>query len=146
MVADLIVLMTVLLGAGAVVLAALEAVVFFTTVALLASLDSLVALIFRLPRVAAADGGGAAAFRDRVVVARVGAGFVLAVDEVVVFLVTAAGRVAFAFSTMLDRMLDEDFVFRPLTGEAGRPITDLAGDAGRSAGRSLVFDEAGDRT
>lgn len=152
-VADLSVLITVrFAGGGAAGLAALEAgleaaalvaVVFFTTVAVLPSLASLVALTLRLPRVEAAVGGrdGAAACRVRVVVG--GPILELAVDEVVVFLVPTAGRVPLAFSTMLDRIFCEA-LGGPLRGDAGLLIMLFVGDAGRSRGTIRVFDDVGD--
>lgn len=140
--ADLIVLMTVLFagGAGAAVLAALDtvlvAVVFFTTVAVLPLLDSLVALSFRLPRVDAAVGGRGMAAACRVRVAAVPV-FELAADDAVTFLEAAVGRVPFAFSTILDKILDEAFG-GPFRGDAGLLIIDFVGDAGRSRGE-LVY-------
>lgn len=59
------------------------------------------------------------------------------VVEVVAFLIPAAApRVLLAFSTIVDNKLDEDFVLKPLAGEAGRAIMDLAGE---EAGRSGIF-------
>lgn len=175
-VADFIVFMTVLLAAGAFVFApvALEAaaapapVVFFTTVPVLVSLDS---LTFRLPRVAVAVAGlllpaagflpaaaaaaGAAAF-----LARAGAvepELELAEEAVVTFLVSAAPpappppRAPLAFSTMFDSRFDDDAFVPgpPLTGDAGREnVLGFAGEdgGGRSrAGMMRAFDEVGDR-
>jgi hypothetical protein len=147
-VADFIVLITVLFAAGAVFVA-LEAVVvvFLITVAVLASLDSLAALTFRLPRVVAVEGGGAAALRVRLAaVVAVVPVLELAVEEAVVFLVAAAGRVALALSTILERMFEEGLVVGPFTGDAGRLIIDFIGEIGRSLGRTRVFEEVGDRT
>lgn len=152
-VADLSVLITVrLVGGGAAGLAALDAglvavalvaVVFFTTVAVLPSLASLVALTLRLPRVEAAVGGreGAVACRVRVAVGPV---LELVVDDAVAFLVPAAGRVPLAFSTMFDRILDEALGAGPLRGDAGLVIMLFVGDAGRSRGTIRVFDDVGD--
>lgn len=136
-------LATVFLAAGAA-LAPLK-VVFLTTVAVLASLDSLVTLTFRLPRVTAVDGGGIAALRVRpVAVVVVAPALELAVEDVVVFLVAAAGRVALALSTILDRIF-EGLVVEALTGDAGRLIIDFVGEAGRSLGITRVFEDVGDR-
>lgn len=153
-VADFSVFMTVLLaGGGAAGLAALDAglvaVVFLTTVAVLPSEASEVALTFLRPRVEAAVGGreGAAAWRVRVAAVPAPAPalvFELAVDEVVAFLVPAVGRVALALSTMLERRLEEA-LGGPLTGDAGRLNVVLAGDAGRSRGTIRVFDDVGER-
>jgi hypothetical protein len=146
-VVDLIVLVTVFLAAGAA-LVPLTAVVFLTTVAVLASLDSLVTLTFRLPRVTAVDGGGIAALRVRpvavVAVVAVAPALELAVEDAVVFLVVAAGRVALALSTILDKIF-EDLVVGAFTGDAGRLIIDLIGEAGRSLGTTRVFEDVGDR-
>lgn len=140
-------LVAVLLAAGAVLVVLEVAVVFLTTVAVLASLDSLVTLTFRLPRVAVVDGGGAAALRVRpVAVVAVVPTLELAVEEAVAFLVTAAGRVALALSIMLDRMLEEALVVGAFMGDAGRLIIGFEGEAGRSLGITRVFDDVGDRT
>lgn len=144
-VADLIVPITVFFAAGPVVLAALDAVVFFNTVVVLPSLDSLVPLTFRLPRVEAAVGGRGlvAACRERV-----GAGPLveLAAEEmaVVVFLVRGCGRVAFAFSTIFVMRLDEVLAPGAFMGDAGLLAIVLTGDVGR--GTSRVLEDAGDRT
>lgn len=173
-VADFIVFMTVLLAAGAFVFApvALEAaaapapVVFFTTVPVLVSLDS---LTFRLPRVAVAVAGlllpaagflpaaaaaGAAAFLAR---GAVEPELELAEEAVVTFLVSAAPpappppRAPLAFSTMFDSRFDDDAFVPgpPLTGDAGREnVLGFAGEdgGGRSrAGMMRAFDEVGDR-
>lgn len=143
---DLVVFVAVLLAAGAVLVVLAAAVVFLTTVAVLASLDSLVTLTFRLPRVAVVDGGGAAALRVRpVAVVAVVPTLELAVEEAVAFLVAAAGRVALALSTMLDRMFEEALV-GAFTGDAGRLIIGFEGEAGRSLGITRVFEDVGDRT
>jgi hypothetical protein len=141
------VLITVFLAAGAALVALDAVVVFLTTVAVLPSLDSLVILILRLPRVAAVEGGGAAALRVRpaAVVAVVPA-LELAVDDAVAFLVGAAGRVPLALSTMLERMLEGALVAAPLTGETGLLIKDLVGEAGRSRGKTRMLDDVGDST
>lgn len=146
-VVDLTVFVAVLLAAGAVLVVLEAAVVFFTTVAVLASLDSLVTLTFRLPRVAVVDGGGAAALRVRpvAVVAAVPT-LELAVEEAVAFLVAAAGRVALALSIILDRMLEEALVVGGFTGDAGRLIIGFEGEAGLSLGITRVFEDVGDRT
>jgi hypothetical protein len=144
---DLVVFAAGFLAAGAARVVLEIIVVFLTTVAVLASLDSLVALIFRLPRVAATDGGGAAALRALpVAVDAVAPALELAVEEVVAFLI-AAGRVALdAFSTMLDKRFEELFIAGAFTGDAGRLIIDFIGEAGRSLGTMRVFEDVGDRT
>ena len=145
-VADFIVPMTVrLAGGGGLVALARDAVLFLTTVAVLASLDSLVPLTFRLPRVeavvAAAGNGGFLARVD-----------VLAAAPVVVgtaaFLDAAAARDPFAFSTMLDRMLDDGLDAMLFVGEGGRPTMDLTGEVRRSAARGATraLVDVGDRT
>lgn len=145
-VVDLIVLIIVFL-AGAV-FAVLEAVdALFTTVVVLPSLDSLVTLTFRLPRVAPVDGGATPALRARpVAVVAVFPALELAVDEVVIFLVAAAGRVPLALSTMLERMFEEALPGGTLTGDPGRLIVDFMGEVGRSLGRTRVFEDVGERT
>lgn len=85
----------------------------------------------------------------------------LVVEDAVAFRVrVAAPRVAFAFSTMLEMMFDDEpLVVCPLTGEAGRAIADFIGEAGLSSivftgdcGRSIArgtirtFEEVGERT
>ncbi len=125
----------------------LEAVVFLTTVAVLPSLDSLVTLTFRLPRVVVVDGGGAAALRVRpVAVVAVVPALELAVEEAVAFLAVVVGRVALALSTILERIFEEALVGGAFIGDAGRLIIDFVGEAGRSLGRMRVFDDVGDRT
>lgn len=141
--ADLIVFITVLLAAGAVLVVLDVVDAFLTTVVVLPSLDSLVTLTLRLPRAVAVDGGSAAALRVRpVAVVAVVAVLELAVEEVVVFLVAAAGRVALALSTMLERRL-EDLVVEAFIGDTGRVIVDFVGDAGRSLGKTRVFEVVG---
>lgn len=152
-VADLIVFMTERLTAGGCFVAAVPpletAVVFLTTVPVLASLDSLDWLIFLLPRV---DPVAGAVFLDLEAVPVV-------LELVVAFWVPAAApRVDLAFWTILDIKLEEDFVLRALDGEAGRAIMDLAGEeeeyiwllageVGLSAalGRTRALVDAGER-
>lgn len=142
-VADLMVFMTVRF-----VDAALDSVfetVFFMTVPVLASLDSLDWLIFLRPRPVAVvdvddvDAEAAAGFLPRVDV------LAAAVADAAPFRAAAAPRVAFAFSTMVDNRFEDAL---PLMGDAGRAIWDLAGDTGRSwaRGATRAFVEAGDRT
>lgn len=144
--------MTVLLAAGAA--AAGAAVVrFLTTVPVLPSLDSLMALTLRVARdVAPAREAAAAAaavgFLALVDAAAVDPAAELAVDDVVVFLVVAAARVERAFSTMLLNM--PLLLVAGLTGETGRAINDRAGDGAAGArsrgGRTRLLDDVGDRT
>lgn len=145
-VADLIVPMTVrLVAGGGLVAGARDAVLFFTTVAVLASLDSLVPLTFRLPRVeavvAAAGNGG---FLERVPVPAA----LPLVAGAAAFRDAAAARDPFAFSTMFDSILDDDFDAMLLAGEGGRPIIDLTGEVGRSAARGATraLVDVGDKT
>lgn len=144
--ADLSVFITERLTAGGffvVVVPPLDAAaVFLTTVPVLASLDSLVWLIFLLPRV------------DPVADADVAAGFLaLEAVPVVLELVVAfrvpvvAPRVDLAFWTILEIRLEEVFVPMALEGDAGLAIMDLAGEAALSAprGRTRALVSAGER-
>lgn len=142
--ADFVVFTFFLAAGAALVLEA--AVVFLTTVEVLASLDSLAKLIFRLPRVAVVEGGGAAALRVRpVAVVAVVPALELAVEEAVAFLAVIAGRVALAFSTMLERIFEEALFAWAFIGDAGRLIIDFVGEAGRSLGKTRVLEDVGDR-
>lgn len=128
-----------------------EAAVFLTTVLVLPSLASLVALTRRPSRVAGLDGGAlgaAGAAPRRVLVAGGGipAELELVFDVVVTFLVPA--REDFAFSTMLESMfvaMAERLAPAPLRGDPGRAIWDFAGDAGRIL-LSRELDDVGDKT
>lgn len=130
------------LGAAVVFL---PAPVFLTTVEVLASLVSLLSLTLRPARVAGRDAG--AIVRRVLVAAVVPLELELALEAVVTFR-EAAARVAFAFSTILERTLvaaadlviPEDF-----NGEVGRAICDLEGDAGRSL-FIRELEEVGDKT
>ncbi len=129
-------------AAALVVLVAALAPVFLTTVAVLPSLDSLIPLILRVVRVAGAlvmTAGAAAAFLVFIAGARPAAE--LAVEDVVALRVTAA-RVDRAFSTMLLSR----FVDAGLAGDAGRAISDLVGETGRSRALSLELDDVGEST
>jgi hypothetical protein len=142
-VADLIVLMTVFFGADRVVAAL--AVVVFMTVPVLASLDSLISLIFFLPRVVAGGGAGRAGF---LTLGAVPPALELVDEEAVVLRAAAAPRAPLAFSTMLLNKFDEDFVVRFLVGDAGLATCGLVGEAGRWIARGLIraLVEAGDNT
>jgi len=124
---------------------------FFTTVAVLPSLDSLPALIFRLPRVvlggpAVLPGTGVLRPRAGADAAVVAEWFELDVEDIVSFLPPAVAlRIPLAFSTIFERRFVEDFVANDLTGDTGRPSTDLVGDMGRSRGRMRPFDDVGDK-
>jgi hypothetical protein len=121
------------------------AAIFFTTVVALPSLVSLVALTRRPARVAGLEAGAAAAALRPL--AGAGAGAELGLDAAAALRVPA-DREPFAFSTMLERMLDAAAVFAvpaDFNGEPGR-ATLLAGDAGLSRFASREFDEVGDRT
>lgn len=127
----------------------LVAAVRLTTVPVLASLVSLLALTRRAVRVAGRDGGArvGAAGRLALVAAVVPFELELVLEAAVTFLATPA-RVALAFSTMLESMLvaaAERDAPMFLRGEAGRAICDLMGDAGRDR-FSREFDEVGDKT
>jgi hypothetical protein len=129
----LMVPMTVLFAAGAEVS---FVTVFFTTVEVLPSLES---LILRAVRVAGRGTGGldgAAALRVRVFAVVPTA--LEAVEDVVVFLV-GAGRVEPGMPTRT--ALGGAFI-----GDAGRAMLDLAGECGAlSRGTYLAFVEVGDR-
>jgi hypothetical protein len=132
----------------AVEVAALAAAVRFTTVPVLASLVSLLALILRAVLVAGRDGGARVGAATRLVLAAAVVPFELelVLEAAVTFLAT---RVALAFSTMLDSMLvavAERDCPTFLSGEAGRAICDLTGDAGRERFANREFDEVGDST
>lgn len=129
-VADLIVLITVRFAGGAVVLAALDAVVFLTTEVALPLLVSLAALTLRRPRVEAAVGGRETAAACRVRVAA-GPGFELAVDVLVALRVPAAGLVPLTLSAIPDRRFDGALGGGPFIGDAGLLNIGLAGEAGR---------------
>lgn len=132
----------------AVEVAALPAAARLTTVPVLASLVSLLALIRRAVLVAGRDGGArvGAATRLVLVAVLVPLELELVLEAAVTFLAT---RVALAFSTMLESILvavaerDEPAF---LSGEAGRAICDLTGDAGRDRFASREFEEVGDKT
>lgn len=121
-----------------------------TTVPVLASLVSLLALTLRAFLVAGLAAGARDAVEGAAFLAR-GAAVVLVVLELVVevvvtFLPTPA-LVAFAFSTMLENILDaviDRTALGFLSGDAGRAMPDLIGEAGRLANRE--FDDVGDRT
>lgn len=147
----LIVPMTVLLAAGGAAGAAAAAVLFLTTVPVLPSLDSLMALTLRVARdVAPAREAGAVsaapflAFVD----AAVGAAAELAVEAAAVFRVEAAARVDRAFSTMLLNI--PLLLVGGLVGDTGRAINDRLGEGGAAArsraGRTRLLEEAGDST
>lgn len=130
----------------AVEAADLAAAVRFTTVPVLASLVSLLALTRRAVRVAGRDGGARAGAR-LVLVGAVPLELELVLDAAVTFLVVAA-RVALAFSTMLERIFvatADRAAPIPLRGEAGRAICDFAGDAGRGGMTMREFEEVGDK-
>jgi len=120
---------------------------FLTTVELLPSLASLVALARRPVRVAGREVGGlAAAGAARRVLAgcAAGAAVLLVFDVPGAFRVPA--RVDLAFSTKLDSMLVAAAVREVLlSGEPGRAICDLAGETGRAA-LSLELEDVGDKT
>lgn len=144
----LIVPMTVLLAAGG---AAAAAVLFLTTVPVLPSLDSLMALTLRVARdVAPAREAGAVAAAPFLafVDAAVGAAAELAVEAAAVFRVEAAARVDRAFSTMLLNI--PLLLVGGLVGDTGRAINDRLGEGGAAArsraGRTRLLEEAGDST
>lgn len=141
----LMVLMTVLLAGGALVADMAVAGRFLTTVDVLPSLDSLMALTLRAVRVAGrVTGGGAAAPRFALgAVVDVDPLDELTVVDVVALRFVAAARVDRAFSTML---LNRVVAFAIFVGDTGRAMPDFAGDAGRSRGAIRELDEAGDRT
>lgn len=130
----------------AVEAADLAAAVRFTTVPVLASLVSLLALIRRAVRVAGREGGARAGARLVLAGAVVPLELELVLDAAVTFLEVAA-RVALAFSTILERMFVATAVRAPipLRGEAGRAICDFAGDAGRGGITIRELDEVGDK-
>jgi hypothetical protein len=139
----------VLFCAAAAVAAAPLAVVFFTTVDVLSLLELLTPLTRRTFLVAAAARlFVAAARRVRVVDAADVAAEVEPepVADVAVAFRPTPTRVAFAFSTIEDSMLAAPRVAAGFTGEGGRAISDLAGEAGRSLGARRELDEAGERT
>lgn len=167
-VADFIVLMTVLFVVGAAALGAVAfetdpVVPFFITVPVLSSLDS---LTFRFPRVVVTAAGllvagllaGLPAAGFFVRAAAVGPELEPAEDAMLALRGAAAVAVAaapravpLALSIMLDNRFEDDGVLvGPFTGEPGRANSgveaDLTGDAGRSrAGIMRAFDEVGDR-
>lgn len=122
---------------------------FLTTVDVLPSLDSLMALTLRAVRVAgrvAEEGGWAAAPLLPLVavpVVDVDPLVELAVVDVVVLRLVAAARVDRAFSTML---LSRLVALASLVGDTGRAMPDFAGDMGRSRGLRRELDEVGERT
>lgn len=132
--ADLIVLMTVRLEAGAGL--ALDAAAFWATVPVLDSLDTLVPLTFRFPRVGAVvlAVGSAGFFAFMVEPGAV----VMVVDDPAGFRVSVVPRDPLAFSTTWERRFDEDFAVLLLASESG----------GCSAprGSTRTFVDAGDRT
>lgn len=112
---------------------------FLTTV----DVVSVLALLDALTRLAALAvvlvGPAAAPVPAFFVRAGGGAPAELAVEDAVAFRVPV--RVAFAFSTMLDRI-----PVRGFAGEAGRAMRDFVGEAGRSlAGTRRELEEAGER-
>lgn len=128
--------------------AALAAAPRFTTVPVLASLVSLLPLTLRALRVAGRD-VGARGFVAATLLVRVAA-VVLAelelVLEAAVTFLAAPARVAFAFSTMLDRTFPAaDRVVELFNGEAGRAMPDLTGEAGRTRFARRELDEVGER-
>lgn len=132
----------------AVEVAALPAAVRLTTVPVLASLVSLLALIRRAVLVAGRDGGArvGAAMRFVFVAVDVPLELELVLEAAVTFLAT---RVALAFSTMLESIrvaVAERDGPEFFSGEAGRAICDLTGDAGRDRFASREFEEVGDKT
>jgi len=133
----------------AVVLAAvpLAAAVFFTTVEVLSLLELLTPLARRVFLIAAAVLLLVAAARLALVVeaVEVAAELELVVDVVVAFRPTPA-RVAFAFSTMEESMFAAPRDGAGFTGDAGRAIWDLAGEAGRPLGPRRELDDVGERT
>lgn len=124
---------------------------FLTTVPELASLDSLLARDLRAVRVAGLEAGAREAVVAALGLVRVAAvvllELVLAVEAVVTLRPTPA-LVAFALSTMVEsipaavagRGGPEYF-----SGEAGRAMPDLMGEAGRDRFASLELDEVGER-
>lgn len=139
------VLFAVVAGAAAAVV-----VLFLTTVPVLPSLDSLMALTLRAARdvAPALEAGAAAAAAFLVLVVAADPLAELAVEDVVVFLVVAAARVERAFSTILLNIpLLEGAC---LVGDTGRAMNDLPGEGAAAArsrgGRTRLLEEAGDRT
>jgi hypothetical protein len=139
------VLFAVVAGAAAAVV-----VLFLTTVPVLPSLDSLMALTLRAVRdvAPALEVGAGAAAAFLVLVAAADPLAELAVDDVVVFLVVAAARVERAFSTILLNM--PLLAVAGLVGDTGRAMKDLPGEGAAAArsrgGRTRLLEEAGDRT
>jgi hypothetical protein len=141
----LIVLITVLLaaGMGAVFVAAVVRVpALRTTVDVLPSLDSLMPLILRAVRVAAANVVLPVVVAARPRVRDVPPADELAVEDVVALRVPVP-LVARAFSTML---LSKLAVAACLTGDTGRAIADFAGEEGMAVRFSRVLEEVGERT
>lgn len=128
-----------------------DAAPFLTTVPELASLVSLLARDLRAVRVVGLEAGAreavVVAARLVLVAAVVLVELVLAVEAVVTLRATPA-LVAFAFSTMLESMLvavAERAVPEFFSGEAGRAMPDLTGEAGRDRFASLELEEVGER-
>lgn len=145
----LIVPITVLFAVVAGGAAAAFVVLFLTTVPVLPSLDSLMALTLRAVRdvAPALEAGAVAAAAFLVLVAAEDPLAEVAVEDVVVFLVVAAARVERAFSTMLLNM--PLFEGAGLAGDTGRAMNDLPGEAAAAArsrgGRTRLLEEVGDR-
>lgn len=147
----LIVPMTVLLAVAAGTAAAVV-VLFLTTVPVLPSLDSLMALTLRVVReVAPAREAGAVAvapFLVLVAAAAVEPAAEFAAEDVVVLRVVAAARVERAFSTMLLNM--PPLLVAGLVGDTGRAINDRAGEGAAAArsrgGRTRLLEDVGDST
>lgn len=127
---------------------------FLTTVPVLPSLVSLVPLARWPARVTGLFAGGGA-FEVVVVAGRrplaaaVGPLQLELASEAAVTLRVAPWRVAFAFSTMLERtlvMAADRLSPCDFNGDPGRAMCDLVGDAGRSRVASREFDEVGERT
>jgi hypothetical protein len=150
------VLFAALAGGGAALAVVTVVVRFLTTVPVLPSLDSLMALTLRvvLDVAPALGGAGAAAVAAPLLVLVAAAALVvpleeLAVEDIVVFRAVAAARVERAFSTMLLNM--PLLTVAGLVGETGRAMSDLPGEAttaarSRGCGRMRLLDDVGDRT
>lgn len=109
---------------------------FFTTVALLESLESLIALPLPLAVLGAGAGAGVLLPRPTPVVAA----------AVVGAFRVAAPRVDFAFSTILLRILDGFPATEGFRGDAGRAGIDFGGGRIGDRGRVLELADLGDRT
>lgn len=129
--------------------AGLAAAPRFTTVPVLPSLVSLLLLTLRAFLVAGRDAGARDAAGAAARLVRVAAVVPLELElafEVAVTFRAAPARVALAFSTMLDKTLVAVVRVGPefFSGEAGRAMADLTGDAGRGRFRREL-DEVGDK-